>query len=561
MKCTQWLLLLLAVRTFGAVDSTEKCRCLSFQKCWPSASEFSLLAAQLSQPLIKPTPPAAACYPYSKSSDNCSDVLDYLYDAGWRSDLPGAMQALNFESYTFSNGTINACYYNTSLDLPCEQGNIPTLGVDARSVGDIQATVKFAKRHNLRLVIKNTGAGRGGFMLWTHNLKNITYDAHFVPRGATAGQIYQAMTFGAGVQWNEAYSAANDNGRFILGGISPGGSLGASGGWILGGGHSAFSPKYGLGIDNVIQFTVVLASGKYVTANAYKNADLFWALRGGGGGTYGVVVTTTYRTFEILPLTVARLDVNFSSPQIAQEVVPEYLKIHPSLSDDGWGGYSRWSNKSLTFTYFGANVSLLDANATMIPFFNHAKALVKNPQDIRLEMGALDSFYELYALAFDIPSGAGGLLELFSRLMSRSMVKEYPEKVARMTLAVDGLSFRCRFSSRPHATGINPAWRDALGVLIVVASWGEGTSATEISHLRQNALVQLNDYLDKVSPDSGTYFNEGSLYEKDPRKTFFGEHYTRLKAIKRKYDADDLFLVAEGVGSDDWGKSLNCRLR
>ena len=53
---------------------------------------------------------------------------------------------------------------------------------------------------------------------------------------------------------------------------------------------------------------------------------------------------------------------------------------------------------------------------------------------------------------------------------------------------------------------------------------------------------------------------QASLYEKDPKKTFFGSHYNLLKKIKRKYDADDLFLVAEGVGSDDWDKSLNCRL-
>lgn len=50
------------------------------------------------------------------------------------------------------------------------------------------------------------------------------------------------------------------------------------------------------------------------------------------------------------------------------------------------------------------------------------------------------------------------------------------------------------------------------------------------------------------------------MYEKDPKKTFFGSHYNRLKQIKRKYDAGDLFLVAEGVGSDDWDKALNCRL-
>lgn len=57
-----------------------------------------------------------------------------------------------------------------------------------------------------------------------------------------------AITLGAGVQWQEAYAAADANGRFIVGGLSAGGSVGAAGGWALGGGHSAFSPQHGLGI-------------------------------------------------------------------------------------------------------------------------------------------------------------------------------------------------------------------------------------------------------------------------------------------------------------------------
>jgi len=56
-----------------------------------------------------------------------------------------------------------------------------------------------------------------------------------------------AVTFGAGVQWDEAYKFVDQQGRFVVGGISIGGSVGAAGGWIMGGGHSAFSPSLGLG--------------------------------------------------------------------------------------------------------------------------------------------------------------------------------------------------------------------------------------------------------------------------------------------------------------------------
>lgn len=105
-------------------------------------------------------------------------------------------------------------------------------------------------------------------MLWTHHLKNITYDETFLPDGAPdratykgiytifafflclvcLNSVFKAMTVSAGVQWHEAYDAAESYGRFVVGGLSAGGSVGAAGGWVMGGGHSAFSAKYGLGM-------------------------------------------------------------------------------------------------------------------------------------------------------------------------------------------------------------------------------------------------------------------------------------------------------------------------
>ncbi|KAF8624469.1 hypothetical protein AX15_005859 [Amanita polypyramis BW_CC] len=446
-----WLLLpsLLPYLSQASGQLAPACRCLSYQSCWPSTSEFSQLESQLSQPLIKPVPPASACYPPSNPSGNCTAVQDHLTDANWRSDLPGSTQILNFESYVFKNGTINACYYNTSLGFPCDQGNIPVLGVEAKEVRDVQVAVRFAKTHNLKLIIKNTGhdflgrsSGRGGFMLWTHRLKNISYDDHFVPKGGPSSQSYKAITIGAGVQWHEAYAAVNASGRFMIGGLSGGGSVGAAGGWVLGGGHSAFSPKYGLGVDNTIQFTLVLASGEYVTANQYQNPDLFWALRGGGGGTFGVVISVTCQTYEIFPFSALRFLANFSTPEIAQAVTTEFIKLHPALSDANWGGYSTWSNESISMTYFAPNISLGDANATVMPFINYVKSAVRNPQeDVLFESGFVDSFYELYVEEFSTQAGSGGLLELTSRLMSRRLVDEDPTRVAKLTLHL-GVSFR-----------------------------------------------------------------------------------------------------------------------
>ena len=195
------------------------------------------------------------------------------------------------------------------------------------------------------------------------------------------------------------------------------------------------------GVDNVIQFTLVLASGEYVTANHYENSDLFWALRGGGGGTFGVVVTVTYRTHDILPLTLFYSNATFSSPEMAKTFVTEFIRIHPNLSDAGWGGYSSWSNLTFTSTYLALNISVAEANATMTPFIDYAQSVVNNPKSFQYLFLPFSSFYEFYDTFFATAGGSGGLLELTSRLMSRKMAQERPEEVAEMTLATDGLSF------------------------------------------------------------------------------------------------------------------------
>lgn len=153
------LCLLLLSSSISGLSTSSRCRCTYFdhQPCWPSESNFSSLASQISQPLINPVPPASVCYPVSSPSGNCTEFQDNQFDGNWRSDQSGSMQAPNFETFVFRNGSISACYANTTLGVPCTQGSVPIFGVDARSVADIQAAVKFAVKYNLRLAVKNTG--------------------------------------------------------------------------------------------------------------------------------------------------------------------------------------------------------------------------------------------------------------------------------------------------------------------------------------------------------------------------------------------------------------------
>jgi FAD/FMN-containing dehydrogenase len=186
------------------------------------------------------------------------------------------MQHINFETFISHNDTLSACYLDTTLGVPCEQGSIPPVGVDARSGSDVQAAVNFAKQHNLKVVVKATGhdflgrsTARGSFLIWTHNMKQTLYNPTFVPEGAPVttentfnGDLpfmvshfqlliisyllyISAITFGAGVLWSEAFDFIEKHGQFVVGGAVA--SVGAAGGWVMGGGHSALSPAFGLG--------------------------------------------------------------------------------------------------------------------------------------------------------------------------------------------------------------------------------------------------------------------------------------------------------------------------
>ena len=143
-------------RASSAISSSG-CLCTSDQPCWPSAATFSQLQSQVSQPLIYPLPSASACYPPSNPSGNCTGVITNWDNGNWRASHPGSLEIANYETLMFRNGTIDACFLNTTITGICGQGSVPVIGVDAHSVADIQAAIGFAVQHNLRLVVKNTG--------------------------------------------------------------------------------------------------------------------------------------------------------------------------------------------------------------------------------------------------------------------------------------------------------------------------------------------------------------------------------------------------------------------
>jgi FAD/FMN-containing dehydrogenase len=266
--------------------------------------------------------------------------------------------------------------------------------------------------------------------------------------------LLKAITIGAGVLWNDAYNAVNQHGRVLVGGLSAQGTVGAAGGWLLGGGHSVISPTFGLGsllstalscllthispgVDNVVEINIVTATGDHLTVNSHQHTDLFWALRGGGGGTYGVVTSVTYRTHPSIPITVVSFESKSSNASTMKKIFREFIRIHPALSDQGFAGYGSMINATLSGLFVLVNGSEEATNRSLNPFFEYAQNLTSadgsNP--ITTQYDSFYSFYQLFASAEDVE---GASIEIASRLVPRDSFENDHIRLADTFFNLDG---------------------------------------------------------------------------------------------------------------------------
>jgi hypothetical protein len=269
---------------------------------------------------------------------------------------------------------------------------------------------------------------------------------------------------GAGVQWHEAYAAADSKNRVLVGGLSPGGSVGSAGGWVSGGGMGALSPQYGLGklasrllkiefkhfvgVDNVVQMTVVTADGSHLIANEFVNSDLFWALRGGGGGTYGVLTSVSYKSHPSTPFTGAffnasRTSTNFTDPDAIQKILTKLVATIPDLVSKGYGGYGVADTSSLFFFLLSPTATYAQANETYQPFFNYAQSLAQAGGLSVLNLTVpYPSFTSWYSTLLPESGQVGAPAEVSSWLLPKDVMTKEPEMVAKKLLTVEqGFSY------------------------------------------------------------------------------------------------------------------------
>ncbi|KAI8964171.1 FAD-binding domain-containing protein [Daldinia sp. FL1419] len=536
---------------------------------WPDATEWARLNGTLGGALLKPKPTAAACY---QGPDFNLQRCQYLTTNTTLSHFWIDEPLVSLTEW--SQGGTCALAWNSTGN--CTRGGFPEYVVNATTVKHIQAAVNFARNKGIRLVIKNTGhdfggrsVGAGSLSIWTHNLKAM----EFIPSYRLGRYRGKAAQFGAGVEsWEEKNLMAAHNVTIVAPGWA---TVGGIGGWMSSGGHTTLTSKLGLGADQVLSLGVVTASGRYVTADPYTNSDLFFALRGGGGGTYGVVTSAILKAHPQVSLTPTSLSLTLMPWANMSMPIPGVI-TDPEVFWQGVSAYYRFGAKILdaggycfSYIYPGQNNSYSFVTSSeftdssgpavyefMQPLYNDLHGLginVTNPPQL------FTSFYGLPSRGIGSPPGN---TRYRSRLLPRENWEDddlWNRTMKAIRTATEAgyerdFYFHGTMASPTEEVAgwpgtensVNPAWRNnRMHTMLMDQTANQSTE-------RDTMMQEYMDLLRAVSPDAGSYMNEGDPGEPNWQQAFYGHHYERLLQIKQRRDPWGLFWAPTTVGSEGW---------
>lgn len=170
--------------------------------------------------------------------------------------------------------------------------------------------------------------GQGALELWTYNLKTTEIIANY----NSPSHSGPAVKLGPGVIAGDAYKAVSAAGYRI---VAPEcGLTGIAGGYTQGGGHSQLATAYGMAADQVLEWELVTARGEHPVATPEQNTDLYWALAGGGGGTYGVVLSMAVKAHPDGPVAGGSLVFGNSNKTAFWEAIKTWFHQTPSFVQD-----------------------------------------------------------------------------------------------------------------------------------------------------------------------------------------------------------------------------------
>ncbi len=560
---------------------------------WPSAASWERLNREVGGQLIAVRSPLTTCT-QSPQDEACASFVAHARNPYYLGDEIGLTQTLGWVDAWTSRPSVYA--------------------VAARTTADVVAAVNFARENRLRLVVKGGGHSYLGtsnapdsLLIWTRKMNAITVHDAFVAAGCTGQAGPQpAVTVGAGAIWMHTYDEVTTKaGRYVQGGGCL--TVGVAG-LIQSGGFGSFSKRYGLAAAGLLEAEIVTADGAVRIANACTNPDLFWGIKGGGGGSLGVATRLTLRTRE-LPQFFGAVNVAIKATSDAayRRLIDRILAFYAErLLNPHWGeqiAFRRDNTLAVRLVFQG--LSRAEAEGIWRPFLDWVSA---SPRDLAIVSAPLivavpaRRFWDP-ALLRSVPGvvvpddrpgapeanvlwagnvgEAGHFLHGYqSAWLPAALLREGSR--ARLSAAFFAASrhrdFALHFNkglagapaedvAAARDTAMNPAVLDAFA--LVICATGEppaypGLAGHEphVATARANAAAigHAMKEIRALVPEPGSYVSESDFFEQDWPRAYWGPNYPRLLAVKDAYDPDGLFFVHHGVDSERWSADGFTRL-
>jgi FAD/FMN-containing dehydrogenase len=409
---------------------------------------------------------------------------------------------------------------------------------------DVRAAVRWAVSHRVPLRARSGGhsyAGystiQNGLVLDLRKLNRISVDR----RAGTA-------TIGAGAQLIDVYSGLSRRGATIPGGSCP--SVGITG-VTLGGGMGLAARAFGLSTDNLLAVQLVTADGQLREVDRHTDPDLLWALRGGGGGNFGVVTQLTFKVHPI-PRSAAYFLVSWPWSE-ASAALAAWQSWAPHARDQltsifHLGGGGGIASVSVSGQYLGPSHDLggLLAPLRAVPGFSVSSGSLNY---LTLQLLWAGCLHKSVSACHTIGAAPGGTLARAS-FRARSDYVKKPLPPAARALLTDAVERR---ASQPGSGAI---LFDSYGGAINRVAPG----ATAFVHRNQLFCMQYLTYnggaawLGQVYAGMRRYVS-GTAYQNyiDPqlsswRQAYYGANYTRLKEIRRAVDPHHYFNFPQAIG-------------
>lgn len=312
-------------------------------------------------------------------------------------------------------------------------------------------------------------------------------------------------------------------------------TVGCIGGFTQGGGHSPASHDYGLAADQVLEAQVVLANGSIVTANACQNSDLYFAIRGGGGGSYGVVISMTVKAYPSKPVVGQSLTIipltEDTNPLL--DAITDVYQQYPSVMDQGFSGYGSWSINSPTKLFPNETIGYVHAVAVMGKSLADAqeifKPLLKTLQGYNgTSLYISVSWYEFptYAAYYQAMSGekqpvGSANSALSSRMLGKSALTSSRTRLRSMIATIAGEPNEYTINNvllvgggkvltdgSDAYSGVNPAWRSTYVMHVVARGWADEATSQSV---KDDITYNKGRAMSRLTPALGSYMNEVCL--------------------------------------------------